>query len=64
MNEQGYEGKIQETGWRFDLRDDEPDGHLAAKEAFEDAGVGGEGYLSETLGVFDGAAAGKVNWVV
>ena len=47
-------------GWRFDLRDDEPDGHLAAKEACEGAGVGEEGCLSKTLGVFGGAAAGKV----
>ena len=46
--------------WKFDLRDDEANGHLVVKEACEGAGVDEEGYLSETLGVFGGAAAGKV----
>ena len=35
MNEQGYEENIQETGWRSDLRNDEANGHLAVKRAFE-----------------------------
>ena len=30
---------MQETGWRSDLRNDEANGHLAAKRAFEGTGV-------------------------
>ena len=45
--------------WRFDLRDDEVNGHLAAKRTFEGTGVDEEEYLSEVLKVVNGAAAGK-----
>jgi len=51
---------IQETGWRSDLRNDEANGHLAAKRAFEGTRVDEEECLSEVLEVLDGAAAGKV----
>ena len=35
--------------WRSDLRDDEANGHLAAKRAFEGAGVDEEECLLEVL---------------
>ena len=51
---------MQETGWRSDLRNDEANGHLAAKRAFEGTGVDEQECLTEVLGVSNGAAAGKV----
>ena len=52
--------KIQKTGWRSDLRNDEANGHLAAKKACEGTGVDEEECLSEVLEILNGAAAGKV----
>ena len=46
--------------WRFDLRNDEVNGHLAARREFEGTGVDEEECLSEVLKIFNGTAAGKV----
>ena len=41
--------KVQEMRWRSDLRNDEVNGHLAARRAFEGTGVDEEECLSEVL---------------
>jgi hypothetical protein len=52
--------KVQEMRWRSDLRNDEVNGHLAARRAFGGTGVDEEECLSEVLKIFNGTAAGKV----
>ena len=59
MNEQECEKKVQQMRWKFDLRDDEANGHLVVKKTLEGTGVDEEECLSEVLRVVDGAAAGK-----
>jgi len=54
--------KVQEKGWKADLRNDEVDGHLLTGKKTEDLGVGEERPLLKFLEFSGNAAAEKVDF--